>query len=80
MPSRRGSAPPNVILFITHETARHFGCYVDSVGTPNLDRLASQGIRLDHCYCTAAQFRFTKGEWQAIQSALLTEGVMPHDL
>lgn len=45
---------PNVVLFVTHDT----GCWVspyglDTVHTPNCDRLAAQSVRFTNSYCTA---------------------------
>lgn len=44
---------PNVVLIFTdNQQASTLACYGNSeVHTPNLDRLASQGIRFDNAYC-----------------------------
>ena len=35
---------PNLILIHTHDTGRHLGCYGVGVPTPNLSRLAAEGV------------------------------------
>ena len=44
---------PNVVLIFTdNQQASTLACYGNSeVHTPNLDRLASQGMRFDNAYC-----------------------------
>lgn len=49
------SARPHILMIISHDTGRHLGCYGADVATPNLDRLASEGIRFDQSFCVAAQ-------------------------
>ncbi|MFO7774699.1 MAG: sulfatase [Candidatus Hydrogenedentota bacterium] len=45
---------PNVLMITCHDIGQHLSCYgVDSVQTPNLDRLAGRGVRFDNCYSTA---------------------------
>jgi N-sulfoglucosamine sulfohydrolase len=48
---------PNVLLIISDDhTAAHVGCYGNpDVKTPNLDRLAAEGIRFDRFYVAAPQ-------------------------
>ena len=46
---------PNVVVFVTHDTGRHLGCYgIDTVNSPNIDGLAAQGLRFDGFHATAA--------------------------
>ncbi len=41
---------PNILWISTEDLSPHFGCYGDKVAkTPNIDRLASQGIRYTQC-------------------------------
>ncbi|MCF7854983.1 MAG: sulfatase-like hydrolase/transferase [Candidatus Pacebacteria bacterium] len=44
---------PNILLIMTDQHSKHFlGCYGnDLVRTPNLDRLAAQGMRFTDAYC-----------------------------
>jgi len=46
---------PNILWISTEDLSPHFGCYGDKVAkTPNIDRLASQGIRYTNVFTTAA--------------------------
>lgn len=46
---------PNVLVFITHDTGRHLGCYgIREVHSPNIDRIASEGARFDRFFASAA--------------------------
>jgi N-sulfoglucosamine sulfohydrolase len=46
------SPPPNILLFMADDTTfTDFGCYGNPiVNTPNVDRLAREGLRFEHCY------------------------------
>jgi N-sulfoglucosamine sulfohydrolase len=47
--------PPNIVWISTEDFSPHLGCYGDKVArTPNIDRLASQGVRFDNVFTTAA--------------------------
>ena len=47
---------PNVLIMTCHDLGRYLGCYgVPTVRTPNLDRLAADGVRFEQAYCTAPQ-------------------------
>jgi N-sulfoglucosamine sulfohydrolase len=46
---------PNIMLVNCHDLGRHLGCYGRDVETPNIDGLATDGIRFDEYYCTAPQ-------------------------
>ncbi len=46
---------PNILWISTEDMSPHLGCYGDQVAeTPNIDRLASQGIRYTNVFTTAA--------------------------
>ncbi|HUX97615.1 MAG TPA: sulfatase-like hydrolase/transferase [Bacteroidales bacterium] len=46
---------PNILWISTEDLSPHMGCYGDKVAkTPNIDRLASQGIRFDNVFTSAA--------------------------
>jgi arylsulfatase A-like enzyme len=45
---------PNIVFITTHDTGRHFGCYgVTTVHTPNIDRLAGEGVLAEKCFCAS---------------------------
>lgn len=45
---------PNVICMNWHDTGRHFGCYgIDTVHTPNIDRLAADGVLFENCFAAS---------------------------
>lgn len=47
---------PNILLLHSHDLGRFLNCYgVASVHTPNLDRLATEGVLLEHVFATAPQ-------------------------
>src|SRR3954462_8364915 len=47
-------ARPNILWLIAEDFGQHLGCYgTKEVWTPNLDKLASQGVRYDRFYTTA---------------------------
>jgi len=45
---------PNIIFIMSDDHAAHaLSCYGSRINkTPNLDRLAQQGVRFDNCFCT----------------------------
>lgn len=46
---------PNILWISTEDISPHLGCYGDELAkTPNLDKLASQGIRYTNVFTTAA--------------------------
>jgi len=47
---------PNILIFIPHDLGDHLGSYgYTSVKSPNLDRLASQGVRFTKYFTTAPE-------------------------
>ncbi len=46
---------PNILWISTEDMSPHLGCYGDELArTPNIDRLASQGVRYTNVFTTAA--------------------------
>jgi len=46
------AAKPNILFLVVDDLDCRIGCYGDPVAkTPNLDRLARQGVRFDRAYC-----------------------------
>jgi len=62
-PNLSASERPNVLLILVDDLKPALGCYGDShAKTPNIDKLASRGIRFDLAYCNqsvCAPSRFT---------------------
>jgi arylsulfatase A-like enzyme len=54
---------PNIVLLLSDELAPHYlGSYGGEIPTPNLDRLAAEGMRITNAYCPSsvcAPSRFT---------------------
>src|SRR3954468_8312725 len=57
---------PNILWLIGEDFGQHLGCYgTKEVWTPNLDRLASDGVRYTRCYlepvCSVSRSEFMTG-------------------
>lgn len=61
---------PNILLVITHDSGRHFGCCGADVQTPNIDRIGHEGARFANAFCTAPQCSPAR--------ASLLSGMYPH--
>ena len=47
---------PNILTIVSHDIGRHLGCYgIPQAGTPHIDRLAADGVRLDRLFSTSPQ-------------------------
>jgi len=55
---------PNIILFITHDQGQFLGSYDFPLKTPNLDKVAKEGIRFTNHFCTAPQCSPSRGSIQ----------------
>ena len=65
------SRPPNVLLITSEDNGPQLGCYGDPFArTPNLDRLAAQGVRFERAFVATASCSESR-------AALLT-GLYPH--
>jgi arylsulfatase A-like enzyme len=51
---RAASAPPNILFMMADDHASHaISAYGSRINrTPNIDRIAQQGMRFDNCFCT----------------------------
>ncbi|MGI8602679.1 MAG: sulfatase family protein [Verrucomicrobiales bacterium] len=46
---------PNIVIFVADDLGLTLGCYGDQVAkTPHMDRLAANGVRFTHAFCTTA--------------------------
>jgi len=61
----------NIIMVISHDTGRHIGCYGVDVKTPNLNKMAENGIVFTNMFCTAPQCSPSR-------ASILT-GMYPHN-
>jgi N-sulfoglucosamine sulfohydrolase len=53
--AQQAAKRPNIIWISTEDMSPHLGCYGDKVAkTPNIDRLAAQGVRYTNVFTTAA--------------------------
>jgi arylsulfatase A-like enzyme len=55
--AQQRAAPPNIVFLISDDhSLPDVGCYGNSVvRTPNLDRLAKEGVRFTNTFCTSPQ-------------------------
>ncbi len=54
--AKSSSKRPNIVFIMSDDHASHaIGCYGSTINTtPNIDRIAREGIRLENCFCTNA--------------------------
>jgi arylsulfatase A-like enzyme len=53
---------PNILICTWHDTGRHFGCYGHAtVHSPNVDRLAADGVLFERAHCAAAKCSPSRG-------------------
>ena len=77
---------PNVLLIFPDQWRRQaIGCYGDPVvRTPNIDRLASEGVRFDRCYatnpvCTPARAALLTGRYSHQTGMIRNDLLLPYD-
>ena len=69
-PNAHGSDRPNILWLIAEDFGNHLGCCgTREVQTPNLDRLAREGVRYSRFYttapvCSASRSAFMTGMYQ----------------
>lgn len=69
--SLAAARPPNILLITADDLGFQLGCYGDKVvTTPNIDRMAAEGVRFDDFYVTASSCSPSR-------ASLLT-GLYPH--
>jgi len=61
----------NIIHIITHDTGRYIGCYGAPVNTPNIDKLAKEGVIFTNYFCSAPQCSPSR--------ASMFSGLFPHN-
>ncbi len=67
--SRPVGEKPNIVLIMADDVSwEAFGCYgAEDYKTPHIDRLASEGIRFNHCYstpiCTPSRVKLMTGKY-----------------
>ena len=70
LPDAQGADRPNILWLIAEDFGNHLGCYgTKEVWTPNLDRLAAEGVRYPRFYttapvCSASRSAFMTGMYQ----------------
>ena len=65
-PAAHAADKPNILWLIAEDFGQHLGCYgTKEVSTPNLDRLAAEGVRYTHFYngmvCSVSRSSFMTG-------------------
>ncbi|MBN1512913.1 MAG: sulfatase [Phycisphaerae bacterium] len=43
----------NIIYVVCHDIGRHLGCYGAEVSSPNLDRIAAEGVVFENAFCNS---------------------------
>lgn len=62
---------PNILMLVTHDSGKYFGCYGRGAKSSAIDRLSEEGIRFDHYYCPAPQCSPSRGS--------IITGLYPHN-
>lgn len=87
-PAERGGVRPNILFIMSDDHAAHaLGCYGSVVNqTPNLDRIAVAGMRLDRCFatnsiCTPSRATILTGQYSHLNGVPVFnsfDGSRPH--
>ena len=74
-------AGPNIVFVIADDlTFRDLGCYGGQAHTPNIDRLATQGMQFSHCFQTAPMCSPTRHNiYTGLYPCLLYTSPSPRD-
>lgn len=51
----------NILMVISHDTGRHLGTYGRKVETPELDKIAEEGVQFDNYFCSQPQCSPSRG-------------------
>ena len=84
----QAAAPrPNIVLFLSDDMGyADIGCYgAKEIATPNIDRLAREGVKLTDCYsngpvCTPTRCGLMTGRYQQRYGKALEWALMPTDV
>lgn len=86
--TQAASRPPNILFIMADDHAAHaLSCYGSVINqTPNLDRIAREGMRLDHCYavnsiCTPSRATILTGKYSHLNGVPVFnrfDGSQPH--
>lgn len=77
-PVTRDSSPNVIFIYLDDVNNYHIGCYGGSVNTPNIDKLAQEGIKFTHYYpssalCSPSRFSALTGRYASRSVSLLEE-------
>lgn len=85
--AQQGTQKPNVVLFLADDMGwADIGCYgAKDIATPNIDRLAREGVKLTDCYsngpvCTPTRCGLMTGRYQQRYGKGLEWALMPTDV
>jgi len=70
---------PNIVLIMCDDMGfSDIGCYGGEINTPNIDRLAANGLRFEHCYsqplCTPSRIKIMTGTMSIAEKRVPQDG------